>query len=110
MSLVVNRGFKRIYAIGQRDSKATQPASRLLILAHLCLCLVRAVQGERWSGDAITQMTATAKQLGMQVVGSLVIAPITTDWSNYNTSSAEVTQNIMDLEVDMVVVLNTFEG
>ena len=60
--------------------------------------------------NALAQMSATAKLLGMQVVGTLAIATFTTSWSAYNTTAAEVTQRIKDLNVDMVVVLNTFEG
>ena len=58
----------------------------------------------------MTQMAATAKLLGMRVVGTMAIATLTKDWGDYNTSSAQITQRIQDLSVDMVVILNTFEG
>ena len=78
--------------------------------AHRGVSACVSCAGETWSVGAMTQMSATAKLLGMRMVGTLVVDALTTDWRDYNTSSADLTQQIKDLDVDMVVILHTFEG
>ena len=66
------------------------------------------IVAEPWAIAIVTQLRATAAQLGLQVSGVQMVIAFGSDWSALNTSAAEVTERIQDMSVDLVIVVSGF--